>query len=109
MFGLGMGGGPLLPRPVVDGGLVGGAGGDQAVRDCPVVGVLEALAGVGLGVGVEDAPGVDVGRVDEAFGLLYQVVEVGRWVAVQEVGGAAFRPEHGGEGRSVELVARRLA
>ncbi len=59
----------LLPRPVVDDGLIGGARHRHVPLDRPVVGVVEALARVGLRRGVQQAPGLELVRLQQPAGL----------------------------------------
>src|SRR3989441_11023121 len=59
----------LLPGAVVDGVLVGGAGHRHVPLDRPVIGVVEALASVGLRRGVKQAPGLQLVGLEEPSGL----------------------------------------
>ena len=76
---------PLLPGAVVDGVLVGRAGGNQAPVAGPFVGVLEALARVGLGRGVEDSRELEILQLDQAAGLFDEIVGVLRRVLLDRL------------------------
>src|SRR5436853_176295 len=96
------------PGAVVDGVLVGGAGHRHVPLDRPVVGVVEALASVGLRRGVQQAPGLQLVGLEKPSGLPRQVVRVRRRVLFEQLDRARLRAEHFRERRSVELVAGRL-
>src|SRR6266446_9214983 len=65
----------LLPRPVIDGVLVGSAGHRHIPLDGPVIGVVEPLAGIGLRRGVEKAPRLELVGLQEAIGLGDEIVD----------------------------------
>src|SRR5438309_7411439 len=99
----------LLPGPVVHGALESGARLDQSPSQGPLVGVIEALAGVGLGRRIQKAGQLELLFVEQAARFLDQVTGVAPGVLVDRLGRAGFRPEHRGERRAVELVPRSLA
>src|SRR6266704_6959130 len=99
----------LLPGPVVYRALESGARLDQAPTQGPLVGVIEALAGIGLGRRVQKAGHLELLFVEQPTRFIDQVAGVAPWVLVDRLGRAGFGSEHRGERRSVELLARRFA
>src|SRR6266705_1214127 len=99
----------LLPGAVVDGVLVGRAGHRHAPFDRPSVGVLPALARVGLRRGVQQAPGLELVGLEQPAGLADEVVDEGRRVFFDELDRPRLRAEHLLERRAVEIVAGGLA
>src|SRR5437899_341651 len=99
----------LLPGPIIYGVLEGRARLHQAPAQGPLVGVIEALARVGLGRRIEDARYLELFGVEQPSRLLDQVARVLAGVLVDRIGGARFRAEHRGERGPVELVPGRLA
>src|SRR5882672_2522996 len=99
----------LLPGAVVYGVFVGRARGHEAPVARPLVGVLEALARVGLGRRIEDASELEVFELEHASGFLDEVVRVLRRILVDGARGLGFRQEHLVQRRAVELVARGFA
>src|ERR1700693_1265788 len=77
----------LLPRPVVDRVLLGRAGRHQAPAERPLVIVVEALARIGSGRRIEDAPEPEVGEIDRAARLLDEIMRVSRRALVDRRGG----------------------
>src|SRR5258708_13770159 len=98
-----------LPSAVVDGVLVGRAGGHAARDARPLIRVLEALLGIGLGRGVEDARELQILQLEHAARFLHQVVRVLRRVLVDGARGFALGEEHLVQRRTVELVAGGFA
>src|SRR5437879_13592857 len=80
----------LLPGPVVHGVLEGRARLHQAPAQGPLVGVIEALARVGLGRCVQYARDLELLGVEQAARFLDQVARVLARVAVDRIG---RRPE----------------
>src|SRR5215471_18083448 len=99
----------LLPSPVVDRVFVGGARGNEAPAERPLVVVVESLTRVWRRRRVQQARQLEVLEVDQAARFLEQVVGVFFWIFVDRGGRARFGSEHLGERRSVQLVARCLA
>src|SRR6266705_2582982 len=66
----------LLPSPVVDRVLVGGAGGDEAPTQSPLVVVVESVARVRGQRGVQQSGQLEVFEVDQAARFLEQIVSV---------------------------------
>src|SRR5882672_6034994 len=98
-----------LPGPVVHRVLEGRARLHQSPAERPLVGVVEALARVGLGRGVQDARHLQLLGVEQPARLLDQVARVLARIAVYRLGGARLGAEHRGERRPVELVSGGLA
>src|SRR6266853_4546343 len=94
----------LLPGPVVHGVLEGRTRLHQAPAQGPLVGVIEALARVGLGRCVEDARDLELPGVEQAARFLDQVARVLARVAVDRIGRARLGAEHRSKRGSVELV-----
>src|SRR5204862_3730273 len=94
----------LLPGAVVDRVLEGRARLHQAPAQGPLVGMVEAFAGVGLGRRVEDARNLEVFGLEQPSRLLDEVARVLARVAVDRIGGARLGAEHGGERGPVELI-----
>src|SRR5690348_9366703 len=65
-----------LPGAVVDRSLEGRPRLDQAPAQCPLIGVIEALAGIGLGRRVDYARELEIFRVQQAACFLDQVARV---------------------------------
>src|SRR5258707_14016798 len=63
----------LLPGPVVDRVLEGRAGFDQSPAERPLVGVVEALARIGLGRRVQDARDPEILGVEQPTRFLDEV------------------------------------
>src|SRR5437773_6941282 len=99
----------LLPGAVVDRVFVGRAGGHEAPVARPLVGMLEALAGVGLGRGVQDARELEILQFQHAAGFLDEIVRVLRRVLVDRARRFGFGQEHLVQRGTVELVARGFA
>src|SRR2546422_2454663 len=99
----------LLPGPVVYRALESGARLDQTPTQGPLVGVIEALAGIGLGRRVQKAGHFEILFIEQPARLLDQVTGVAPGVLVDRLGRARLGPEHRGERRAVELLARRFA
>src|SRR5882672_2436014 len=98
-----------LPGSVVDRVLAGRAPLHQAPAERPLIGVIEALARVGLGWRVQDALDLELLGVEQPARLIDQVTRVLARVAVDRFGGARLGAEHRRQRRPVELVARRFA
>src|SRR5712671_1954146 len=99
----------LLPGAIVDGIFVGGARRDKLPVERPLIGMLEALTGVGLRRRVEDARELEVLELQQAAGLLDEIVRVALGVLLDRLCRLGFRLEHLLQGRAVEHVARGLA
>src|SRR6266850_626326 len=99
----------LLPGAIVDRVLEGRARLHQAPAQSPLIGVVEALARVGLGRRVEYARNLEFPGVEQPARLLDQVARMLARIPVDRIGRARLRAEHRGERRAVELVPRRLA
>src|SRR6266545_7237618 len=99
----------LLPGAVVDRVFKSRSGFDQSPTQSPLISVIEALAGVGLGRRVEDARNLELLGVEQPARLLDQVARVLARILVDRIGGPRLCLEHRGEGGSVELVPRRFA
>src|SRR6266446_4832245 len=95
----------LLPGPVVYRALESGARLDQAPTQGPLVGVIEALAGIRLGRRVQKAGHFEILFIEQPARLLDQVTGVAPGVLVDRLGRARLGPEHRGERRAVELLA----
>src|SRR5882672_12637333 len=98
-----------LPGAVVDRVLESRARLHQAPTERPLIGVIEALARVGLGRSVEDARDPEVFGLEQPAGFLDQVARVLAWITVDRLGGARLGAEHRGQSRPVELAPCRLA
>src|SRR6267143_2737515 len=98
-----------LPGAVVDRVLEGRARLHQAPAHGPLVGVVEALARVGLRRRVEDARNLEVFGLEQPSRLLDEVARMLAGVLVDRIGGARLGAEHRGERGPVELVPGRLA
>src|SRR6266436_5501122 len=99
----------LLPGPVVDRVLVGGAGRNETPAERPLIVVVEAVARVRRRRGVQQSRQLEVFEFNQAAGLLEQVVGVFFGVLVDRGGGARLGPEHLRKRRAVQLIARCLA
>src|SRR5713101_4410959 len=99
----------LLPGAIVDRVLEGRPRLHQPPPQGPLVGVVEALAGIGLGRRVEDARNLEVFALEQPTRFLDEVARMLAGVLVDRIGRAGFGPEHGGERGAVELVPRRFA
>src|SRR6266705_2798299 len=99
----------LLPGAVVDRVLEGRPRLHQAPAQGPLVGVVEALARVGLGRRVEDARDLEVFGVEQPSRFLDEVARMLAGILVDRFGGARLGPEHRGKRSPVELVPRRFA
>ena len=98
-----------LPGAVVDGILVGRSAHRHVPLDRPVIGVLETLARIRRHRGIEQAPGLQFVRLQEAAGLCDQIVDVRCGVLFEDLDRPVLRPEDGRERRTVEFVTGRLA
>src|SRR5436190_7229893 len=98
-----------LPGAVIDRVLVGGAGRHEAPVARPLVGVLEALAGVGFGGRVEDAREPQVLHLQQAARFLDEVVRILLRILLDRPRRLGLRFEHLAQRRAVELLARRFA
>src|SRR6266446_2353515 len=99
----------LPPGAIVDRVLVGGAGRNELPAERPLIGVLEALARVGLGRRVQDAREVEVLQLEQPARLLDEVVRVALGGLLDRPCRLGFRLEHLLQRRAVELVARGFA
>src|SRR5438093_10149201 len=84
----------LLPGAVVDRVLEGRARLHQAPAQGPLVGVIEALARVGLGRRVKDARDLEVLGVEQPSRLLDEVARMLAGVLVDGIGRARLGAEH---------------
>src|SRR5437879_5264172 len=84
----------LLPGAVVDRVLEGRARLHQAPAQGPLVGMVEAFAGVGLGRRVEDARNLEVFGLEQPSRLLDEVARVLARILVDRIGGARLGAEH---------------
>src|SRR5262249_59931235 len=75
----------------------------------PVIGVFEALVCVGLWRSMQQAPRLELVRLQEASGLCDEVVDKGRRVFFDQLDRPRLRAEHLRQRRSVKIVAGRLA
>src|SRR5712692_3249957 len=94
----------LLPGAVVDRVLEGRARLHQAPAQRPLVGMVETLAGVGLGRRVQDTRDLELLGVEQPSRLLDQVARVLAGILVDRIGRACPGAEHRSERRAVELV-----
>src|SRR6267154_164230 len=99
----------LLPGAIVDCAFEGRPGLDQPPSQRPLVGVIEALAGIGLGRRVQKAGHLELPFVEQPARFIDRVAGVAPWVLVYRLGCAGFGSEHRGERRAVELVPGRFA
>src|SRR5882762_4296869 len=99
----------LLPGAIVDRVFESRSGFDQSPTQSPLIGVIEALAGIGHGRRVEDARNLELLGVEQPARLLDQVARVLARILVDRLGGPRLFLEHRGERRAVELVPRRFA
>src|SRR4029077_10442175 len=97
----------LLPGAVVARAFESRPGLDQSPPQGPLIGVIEALAGVGLRRGVQNAGDLEVPGIDEPAGFLDQVAGMPPRILVDRFGRAGFRPEHRGERKAVEPLSPR--
>src|SRR5256885_7153544 len=76
---------PLLPGAVVDRVLVGRARNRHVPFHRPVVGVVEALASVRLRRGVQQAPGLQLVRLEQSAGLAQEIMDERRGILLQQL------------------------
>src|SRR5260221_12909226 len=84
----------LRPGAIVDRVLVGGARRDELPVERPLIGVLEALAGVGLRRRVQDARELEIPELEQSAGLLDEVVRVTLRVLLDRSCRLGLRLEH---------------
>src|SRR5262245_51562180 len=94
----------LLPRPIVNRVLVGGAGGHQVPTQRPLVGMVEALARIRLGRGIEEARQLQIPGPQQAARLLDQVMGVLARILVDRLGGCGLGAAHLAKGRHDQPV-----
>src|SRR5262249_38268801 len=78
----------VLPLPIVDSILVSSARHRHVPLDGPVIGVVEALPGVGLRRGVKEAPRLKLVGFQEAAGLGDEIVDEWRRVPLDQLDGS---------------------
>src|SRR5437879_10086888 len=98
----------LLPGPVVYRALESGARLDQAPTQGPLVGVIEALAGIGLGRRVQEAGHFEILFIEQPARLLDQVTGVAPGVLVDRLGRAQIGRAHVELQSPMYLVCRLL-
>src|SRR5437764_8409541 len=98
----------LLPGAVVDRVLVGRARHGHVPLHRPAVGVVPALARVGLWRGVQQPPGLELFRLEQAAGLADEVVDIRTRILLELPHGARLGAEHFLQGLAIEIVARRF-
>src|SRR5205085_4631039 len=96
----------LLPGAIVYRVVVGGARHGHVPLHRPAVGVVPALAGVGLRRAVQKPPGVELLGLEKPAGLAHEVMSEGPRVLVQHLYRARLRAEHFPQRIAVEIIAR---
>src|SRR5690348_12011639 len=99
----------LLPSAIVDGVLIGGSRHGHVPFHGPVVGVLEALARIGLRRRVQQAPSLELARLEQPARLADEVMDERRRVLLDEIDRPRLRAEHLCERFAVEVVAGSFA
>src|SRR6266850_3165129 len=95
----------LFPGAIVHRVLEGGARHGHVPLHRPVVGVVVALAGIGLRRAVQQAPGLELFGLEETAGLADEVVNVGPRILLDLLDRARLRAEHLLQRLAVEVVA----